>query len=137
MNIFRFIIPKSLVEYITVDSTLRQGIEKMKFHRYVAIPVLDKEGKYLGTLKNDDILRHILDRGNFDPKVAEKTLIGEILTGEQARPLYHNATMSELFEFVKEHNLVPVVDDRGCFIGIVLRREVMNFLLRFYPNEDK
>ena len=137
MNLFRFIIPKSLVEYITVDSTLRQGIEKMKFHRYVAIPVLDNEGKYIGTLRNDDILQYILGAGSFDSKTAEKALIGDILSGEQIKPLYHNATMQELFELVKEHNFVPVVDDRGCFIGIVLRREVMNFLLKYYPKDEK
>ena len=45
--------------------------------------------------------------------------------------------MEELFELVKEHNAVPVVDDRGCFIGIVLRRDVMNFLLRYYDEEKQ
>ena len=63
MNIMRFVIPKSFVEYVTVDSTLRQAIEKMRFHRYVAIPVLDAEGKYVGALRNDDVLKYILDRG--------------------------------------------------------------------------
>lgn len=132
MNIFHFIIPKSLVEYIAVDSTVRQGLEKMRFHRYVAIPVLDGEGKYLGTLRNDDILQYFLKSGTFDAKAAEKILVGDILDRNYSKPLYHNSTMEELFELVKEHNFVPVVDDRGCFIGIVLRRDVMNFLLKFY-----
>ena len=103
----------------------------------MAIPVLDNEGKYIGTLRNDDILQYILGAGSFDSKTAEKALIGDILSGEQIKPLYHNATMQELFELVKEHNFVPVVDDRGCFIGIVLRREVMNFLLKYYPKDEK
>ena len=136
MNIFRFIIPKSLVEYITSDSTLRQGLEKMRFHRYVAIPVLDAEGRYLGTLRNDDILQYFLNAGNFDARIAEKISVGEIIDRNYSRPLYHNSSMEELFELVKEHNFVPVVDDRGCFIGIVLRRDVMNFLLKFYKNDD-
>ena len=137
MNVFRFIIPKSLVEYIGADSTVRQGLEKMRYHRYVAIPVLDEEGKYLGTLRNDDILQYFLAKGRFDTRIAEKTLIGEILNRDHSRPLYHNASMEELFELVKEHNFVPVVDDRGCFIGIVLRRDVMDFLLRYYdPGRD-
>lgn len=137
MNILRFIIPKSLVEYITIDSTVRQGLEKMRFHRYVAIPVLDNAGKYLGTLRNDDILQYFLSIGNFDTKTAEKTLVGDILDRGYSKPLYHNATIEELFELVKEHNFVPVVDDRGCFIGIVLRRDVMNFLLKYYKPEPK
>ncbi len=132
MNLFNFIIPKSLVEYITVDQTVRQGLEKMKFHRYVAIPVLDSDGKYLGTLRNDDVLHYFLNCGTLDKKTAEKTKVGEILNEGYSRPLYHNASMEELFELVKEHNFVPVVDDRGCFIGIVLRRDVMNFLLKHY-----
>ena len=135
MNIFRFIIPKSLVEYITVDSTVRQGLEKMRFHRYVAIPVLDGEGKYIGMLRNDDVLQFFLTVESFNVKRAEKTLVGDIIDPSYSKPLYHHSTMEELLELVKEHNSVPVVDDRGCFIGLVLRRDVMNFLLKYYDPE--
>ena len=132
MNILRFIIPKSLVEYITVESTVRQALEKMRFHRYVAIPVLDSEGVYVGTLRNDDIFSYFLDNKSFDSRRAEKDSVTEILDTGYSKPLFHNATFEELFERVKEHNLVPVVDDRGCFIGIILRRDVMNYLWREY-----
>ena len=137
MNIFRFIIPKSLVEYITEDSTVRQGVEKLRFHRSVAIPVIDAEGKYVGMLRNDDVLEYFLSAKSVDMKIAEKILVGDIVDRAYSRPLYHNSTMEELFELVKEHNAVPVVDDRGCFIGIVLRRDVMNFLLRYYDEEKQ
>lgn len=137
MNLFRFIIPKSLVEYITVDSTVRQGFEKMRFHRYVAIPVLDADGKYVAMLRNDDVLEYFISAESVDMKIAEKVQVGDIVDPSYTRPLYHNATMQELFETVKEHNSVPVVDDRGCFIGIVLRRDVMNFLLRHYDSRER
>ena len=137
MNIFRFIIPKSLVEYITADSTVRQGFEKMRFHRYVAIPVLDGGGRYVGMLRNDDILQYFLSVESFNIRTAEKMTVGEIIDPSYSIPLYHNSTMEELFELVKEHNSVPVVDDRGCFIGIVLRRDVMNFLLKYYDPEKR
>ena len=137
MNIFRFIIPKSLVEFITADSTVRQGFEKMRFHRYVAIPVLDGDGKYVGMLRNDDILEYFLSVDTFNLKAAEKRVVSDIIDRSYSRPLYHNSTMEELFELVKEHNSVPVVDDRGCFIGIVLRRDVMNFLLKYYDPEKR
>ncbi|MBQ7390513.1 MAG: CBS domain-containing protein [Clostridia bacterium] len=137
MNIFRFIIPKSLVEYITADSTVRQGFEKMRFHRYVAIPVLDGDGRYVGMLRNDDILQYFLSVSDFNMRAAEKALVGNIIDPSYSRPLYHNSKMEELFELVKEHNSVPVVDDRGCFIGIVLRRDVMNFLLKYYDPDKR
>ncbi len=134
MNIMRFIVPKSLVEYVTVDSTVRQALEKMRFHRYVAIPVLDGEGKYVGTLRNDDIFTYFLDNGSFDTKFAERDKVCDIIDGVYSPPVYHNASMEELIERVREHNFVPVVDDRGCFVGIILRRDILNFLFNHYVN---
>ena len=135
MNILRFIIPKSLVEHITDTSTVRQALEKMRFHHYAAIPVIDGEGKYVGTLRNDDIFKYFLDGGSFDTKAAERDSVLEVLDTSYSKPLLHSDSIEVLFERVKEHNFVPVVDDRGCFIGIILRREVMNFLLGFYKEE--
>ena len=136
MNIMRFIIPKSMVEYVTVDSTVRQGIEKMRYHRYVAIPILDGDGRYVGTLHNDDILKYLLDKGSFDQKDTERDGVVEIMGDRYAKPVYHTASVEEVIEQVKEHNFVPVVDDRGCFIGIILRREILGYLLRFYREKQ-
>lgn len=132
MNIMRFVVPKSLVEYVGVDSSVRQALEKMRYHRYVAIPVIDKEGKYVGTLRTDDIFSYFLDNKTFDARAAERDGIESLLDKNYSPPVYHDASMSELIEKVKEHNFVPVVDDRGCFIGIILRRDILNFLLKYY-----
>ena len=125
-------IPKSLVEYITLDSSVRQALEKMHFHRYTAIPVLDSNGKYVGTLRNDDFFDYFLKNGNFDKVMAEEVPISEILNPSYSKPVLHNTTMKVLIENVKEHNFVPIVDDIGCFIGIILRREILNYLLKHY-----
>ena len=134
MNILRFMIPKSLVEYINTSSTVRQALEKMRYHRYVAIPVLDEEGIYAGTLRNDDIFKYFLENGTFDSRAAERDSVMSILDKGYSKPLYHNASIHELIENVKEHNFVPIVDDRGCFIGMILRRDVLNFLLKYYES---
>ena len=137
MNIMRFVVPKSLVEYVTVDNTVRQAIEKMRYHRYVAIPVIDGEGKYVGTLRNDDILAYFLDSGSFDARFAEKDKVAEIIDRNYSLPVYHDASMNDLIEKAKEHNFVPVVDDRGCFVGIILRRDILNFLFNHYCKNEK
>lgn len=129
-SILRFMIPKSLVEYINIDSSVRQALEKMNFHRYTAIPVLDSDGKYVGTLRNDDIFNYFMKRGSFDKFTAEDVPIGDILDKSYSKPVLHNASIRDLIESVKEHNFVPIVDDRGCFIGIILRREILNYLLQ-------
>lgn len=136
MNIMRFVIPKSMVEYVGEDSTVRQALEKMRYHRYVAIPVIDRNGKYIGTLRNDDLLNFFVSEGGFDSRAAEKCGVVNIIDTVYAKPVYHNASMDELIERVKEHNFVPVVDDRGCFIGIILRRDILNYLLKFYKDYE-
>lgn len=139
MNLMKFLVPKSLVEYAMADSTVRQAIEKMRYHRYVAIPVLDGEGKYIGTLRNDDILNYILEilnTGAFDAKRAERDSIAGLMSESYIAPVYHNASMTEIIERVKEHNFVPVVDDRGCFIGIILRRDILNYMLNHYNEKN-
>jgi stage V sporulation protein AF len=37
---------------------------------------------------------------------------------------------SDLVEKVKERNFAPVVDDRGCFIGLITRRDVLSYFAR-------
>ncbi len=137
MNIFSFMIPKSLVVCVDSDSTVRQAHEKMKFHRYVAVPVLDADGVYIGTLRNDDIFKYFHENGRFDYKAAEKDKVTSILDTGYAPPLYHTATVEEMIERVTEHNFVSVVDDRGCFIGMILRRDVLNFLSDYYKKHSK
>jgi CBS domain-containing protein len=132
MNIMRFLIPKSLVEYVTADSSVRQAVEKMRYHRYVAIPVIDSEGKYVGTLRNDDVLSYFLENGSFDTRSAERHGVENLLDSNYSPPVYHDAAMDELIEKIREHNFVPVVDDRGCFVGIILRRDILNFLFDYY-----
>ena len=139
MNILRFVIPKSFVEHVYADSTIRQALEKMRFHRYAAIPVLNDEGVYIGTLRNDDLFKYFLDNGHFDTRAAERDCVLDIIEKSDIRPLSHNASMEQLIDVVKEHNFVSVVDDRGCFIGIILRRDVLNHLWKHYKkiNPDK
>ena len=137
MNILRFVIPKSLVTYISDDNTVRQALEKMSYHRYTAISVIDSEGVYLGTLRNDDVFEYFRRQGKIDMRAAEEDSVLSILKRDRARALPHNATMNELVDMVKEHNHVPVVDDRGCFIGIILRRDVLNFLFEHYKKDTE
>ena len=128
-------IPKIATQYITSDSTIRQAYEKMRYHHYVAIPVIDSEGLYVGTVRNDDIFNYFLDNESLDFRAAERDSVMSIMDESYAKPLYHSASVGDLIENVKEHNFVPVVDDRGCFIGIILRRDVLTFLHGFYDKE--
>ena len=50
MNIAFLLTPKADVAYIYDDFNLRQVLEKMEHHGYTAIPIIDREGQYIGCL---------------------------------------------------------------------------------------
>ena len=44
MNVAFFLTPKTEVIYEKIDATMRQVLERMEYHRYTAIPLIDNEG---------------------------------------------------------------------------------------------
>ena len=54
MNVLMLLKPKSEVEYLIDTYTLRQGLEKMRAHGYTAIPVISKDGEYMGCVSEGD-----------------------------------------------------------------------------------
>ena len=68
MNILFFLTPKSDVAYISEDDTLRQALEKMEHHKYSAVPIVSRTGRYVGTLTEGDLLWGIKNQFNLDLK---------------------------------------------------------------------
>ena len=134
MNIMHFLTPKSSVAYLTDNSTVRNGYEKMSFHAYRAITVISPSGEYVGTVTEGDILRDFLARGGLEP---ERVCIRDIIRPNWNPPVNVNATVEQLFSRVTEQNFVPVTDDRGIFIGIVTRKAVIRFLTDSYFEKEK
>ena len=63
MNIIKIMTPKALTVFLHTGDTVRQGLELLRQHGYTAIPVLNDQGEYLGSITEGDFLRHILGRG--------------------------------------------------------------------------
>ncbi|MDD6981140.1 MAG: CBS domain-containing protein [Clostridia bacterium] len=131
MNILRFLIPKSQVAFIQNDCSVRQGLEKMRYHGYNALPVIDAEGRYVGMVKDGDFLWLIVDRGGSDLVALEDIPLAKIIRQDNP-PVKNSAPMTELLERVKENNFVPVIDDRECFIGLIRRKDVIEYFSRRY-----
>ena len=132
MNIMRFLTPKSNVAYLDSLATVRNGFEKMTFHKYRAIPVISSDGVYVGTVTEGDLLRSMLQNGGSDMREHEKVCIKDVVRDDWNLPVNVTCTVDQLFNRVAEQNFVPVVDDRGVFIGIVTRKAVLKFLTDVY-----
>ena len=65
MNVLFFLTPKNKVEYVYDYYSMRQALEKMQYHKYSAIPVLNKTNEYVGTISEGDLLWYIKENENF------------------------------------------------------------------------
>ena len=72
MNIAYFLLPKSRIAYLYDDFTFRQGLEKMRNRGYTAIPVITRDGRYVGTVSEGDFLWRLLDTDDPSMKKAEE-----------------------------------------------------------------
>ena len=127
MNIVMLLRPTSEVAYVYEDNSLRQGLEKMRRHGYTAVPVIDREGGYVGTVSEGDFLWHMIDYGDADIRKQEAYQIKNILRKDWNMPVKIDETMDELLLRVMDQNFVPVVDDRMRFMGIITRKDVIKY----------
>lgn len=130
MNIAFFLLPKAEVVYLSPRSTVRQALERMERHRYTAVPLVDEDGRYTGTITEGDLLWYIKNNAQLNLDSTEQVRLADIPQHVQNQPVSIYADMRDLIRLAAEQNFVPVVDDRGLFIGIVRRREIIEYCAR-------
>lgn len=127
MNILFFITPKSEVACVYEDDSLRQALERMEFHKYASVPILRRDGKYVGTLTEGDLLWGIKNQYNLNLREAESIPVTAISRRMDYLPVNGKSNMEDLIDKVLNQNFVPVVDDRGYFIGIITRKDIIRY----------
>lgn len=137
MNVLFFMQPKAQVAYLFDDFTVRQTLEKMHHHGYAAIPVLNREGRYVGTISEGDLLWFIV---NGEGRKIESVEISNLescklsdvkMKAERYQTVRITAQIDELLQVAINQNFIPVLDDDEKFIGIVTRSTVLKY---FYDN---
>ena len=131
MNIAFFLLPKKDVVCLPIKSTMRQAMERMDYHRYTAIPLVDGKGRYVGTLSEGDLLRKMKNTPGLSFEGTEKVLLEDVPRRLNDRPVPIDAEIEDLLTLAIMQNFIPVVDDSGIFIGII-RRSV---IIEHFANE--
>ncbi|UPJ18275.1 CBS domain-containing protein [Bacillus cereus] len=127
MNIAFFLTPKSELVYININSTMRQALEKLEYHRYTAIPLVNNEGEYAGTLTEGDLLWKLKNTSSLSFNNTQQVVLSEVSLHRTNEPVSINAEIEDLLSRAMEQNFVPVIDDDGIFIGIVKRRDIIQY----------
>ena len=137
MNIMFFLKPKSEVAHIYDDDTVRQVLERMEYHRYSCIPMLNRQGKYVGSITEGDLLWWLKGNHNLNLKLAEMVSIQEVGRRLDYKPVRAEAKMEDLMEKAMEQIFVPVVDDQGNFSGIITRKDIIGYFYDKLVVSDK
>lgn len=136
MNILFFLTPKSEVAHIYEDFTMRQALEKMEYHRYSSIPLISKEGKYIGTITEGDLLWTLKNEYYLDLKRAQDVCVKNIKRRKDNKAESINANIEDLIVTSMTQNFIPVVDDNDIFIGIIKRSDVIEYVYKLIKKED-
>ena len=130
MNIAFFLLPKEHVICLNELTTMRQALERMEYHRFTAIPIVDKEGKYLGTITEGDLLWKLKSTPNLTFDNCNKIRVLDIPKRMNIEPVRIYAEVEDLFSKSIHQNFVPVVDDQDIFIGIIRRSDIIVHLMK-------
>ena len=125
MNVISLLTPKAQVDFLYEDYTVRQGLEKLRQNGYTALPVLTRDGYYVGTVSEGDFLWHMLEEKDNTLRAHEKHPLKAVMRSDFNPPVSVRVTMDDLLEHAMRQSFIPVVDDRGVFIGIVTRQSIM------------
>lgn len=137
MKILFFLTPKKDVAYLKESSTMRQALERMEYHRYTAVPIINDEGKYIGTLTEGDLLWKMKHTPDLTFNDTSKVKLKDIPRRMKNKPVSINSDIDNLISLAKDQNFVPVVDDDGIFIGIIKRSDIINYCYDLIKNKTE
>lgn len=137
MNILFFLTPKATCSFLEDTHTVRQALEKMEAAGYAALPILDENGIYCGSVNEGDLLWALKNQCNLDLKQAEKCGIMDIAHRKDNAPVSISTAIEDLLQKATDQNFVPVVDDRGAFIGIVTRKAILQYFSEKFIKKEQ
>lgn len=127
MNIMLFLTHKSDITYLFDDYTIEEGLNILRETSYTAVPLISRDGTYIGTVTEGDFLWALTDAKVWE---ARNTLrMDSVQRHVMNKPVRADAQITDLLNTAMNQNFVPVIDDRNCFVGIVTRKRILDYCL--------
>lgn len=130
MNITKYLTPKIDVTYLQADCNTDQALSIMKKCGFQTVPVIDKDGCYVGTMSEGDFMWTFINEYHKNLEAMEHKTIGSYRRRRDYTAVSIDATIDDLRTYIIDQNFVPVVDARNVFIGIITRKAVISELIR-------
>ena len=110
---------------IMIRTFSQKGVETLA--EVSSIPIINKDGKYVGTITEGDLLWTIKNELSLDLRAIEDIPITDVKRRKDNRPVSIDANIEDLISKSMNQNFVPVVDDKDTFIGIIKRRDLIEY----------
>jgi CBS domain-containing protein len=136
------------VETVTAETPVVELVRKLLERNHTALPVLDADGRVVGVVADQDLLRGGLTSASLSlHKAADRTTVADVLhtlhaTGTTvgtvmttaAVTILDTAPLRDAAQLMHTRGLkrIPVVDERGCLVGVVSRLDVLSSIAAGY-----
>ncbi|MDQ0658516.1 CBS-domain-containing membrane protein [Paenibacillus sp. DS2363] len=130
MEISYFLLPKAEVAYIKSTASMKDAIEQLESQHYTAIPVIDQDGKYVATLSEGDLLWKMRNTPGLTFDTMDQVQVHEINNRVYNECVFIEAEMEDMLTLAADQNFVPVVDVDRVFLGIIRRKDIIEYYTR-------
>lgn len=127
MEVSRFLLSKDKVKYIPSSATMREAMDLLEENHYSAVPIIDEKGRYVGTLSEGDLLWKLKNTFNFNLEMMSDVSLSSIKRYRHNESVVIDADMEDMLTLAADQNFVPVTDHDGIFLGIIRRRDIINY----------
>jgi cystathionine beta-synthase len=110
------------VATVSADETVLAAHQRMKLYDVSQLPVL-KDGRIVGIVDEEDILMEVVDNPAHFREPVTEAMESHLVT------VPPSASVEQLMEIFKR-GLVAIVVDRGEFLGLITRTDLLNWLRR-------
>lgn len=107
-----------------------EALEQLEQHHYTAIPIIDNEGKYVGTLSEGDLLWKLKNTADLTFDNIGEVQVSDIQKHVHNESVLINAEMEDMLTLAADQNFVPVIDNEGVFVGIIRRKDIIEYYTR-------
>jgi CBS domain-containing protein len=127
MTLMTLLTPLANVAWMSISDTVRDAYDHLESHDLTAAPLLDWSGRYVGTVTEADLRRHVA--GKSDRALAFATPLGQLERRAHNPAVVFDQGLGTLAMRACSCGFVPVVDRTNKLIGIIDRRRLTD--LRF------
>ena len=123
MKITQLMTPMTEIQWLAVTDTVRDAFDHMETYDLHAVPVLDGHRRYVGTVTEADLRRHL--DGAADRPAALATPLSDVERRSRNIAVTPDRELASVADHAAGHRFIPVVDDHGQLVGIVDRQRIL------------